>query len=291
MTQWAAIAQAISAATGEPFQVKTDRPVGGGCINTAAILSDHHRSYFIKLNAADRVAMFEAESEGLVALAAPDAIHVPKPICSGTSGGQSYLAMELLDLGGRLDGARAGRQLAELHRATADAFGWHRDNTIGSTPQRNAQSDDWVDFWRAQRLGPQLEIAAANGHGGRLQTAGERLMDRLDALIGHQPAASILHGDLWGGNIGATRGGEPVIFDPAVYHGDREADIAMTELFGGFGSDFYAAYRESWPLDAGYATRKILYNLYHILNHLNVFGGGYLSQSQGMIERLLAETS
>ena len=254
------------------------------------MLSDGSRSYFVKLNAADRLDMFEAEAEGLAALAAPGAIRVPEPVCTGTAGGQSYLVMELLDLGGRLDAARAGRQLAKLHWATAERFGWHRDNTIGSTPQRNPESTDWVAFWREHRLGHQLELAARNGYGGRLQTAGERLMERLDALIGHRPEPSILHGDLWGGNIGATPDGEPVIFDPAVYHGDRETDIAMTELFGGFGSAFYAAYREAWPLDAGYATRKTLYNLYHILNHLNLFGGGYLSQSQGMIERLVAET-
>ncbi len=198
--------------------------------------------------------------------------------------------MESLDLGGRLDGARAGRQLAQLHRATADAFGWHRDNTIGATPQLNTPREDWVAFWRDQRLGYQLESAAAHGHGGRLQSSGERLLTRLDALIGHRPAPSLLHGDLWGGNIGATPDGQPVIFDPAVYHGDREADLAMTELFGGFDANFHSAYRESWPLDPGYATRKILYNLYHILNHLNLFGGGYLSQAQGMIDRLLAET-
>lgn len=290
MTHWAVIAEAIGAATGEPFQIQANRPIGGGCINTAAVLSDGRRSYFVKLNAAERLEMFEAEAEGLEALAAPGAIRVPAPLCCGTADASSYLVMELLDLGGRLDSARAGRQMAELHRASADAFGWHRDNTIGSTPQRNTRSRDWVRFWREHRLGRQLQIAAANGYGGRLQSAGERLMDRLDTLIGHQPAASILHGDLWGGNIGSTRGGEPVIFDPAVYHGDREADIAMTELFGGFGGDFYAAYREAWPLDPGYAVRKTLYNLYHILNHLNLFGGGYLSQSQGMIERLLAET-
>ncbi|NEX22991.1 fructosamine kinase family protein [Thiorhodococcus mannitoliphagus] len=290
MTQWSAIAQAISKATGTRFEVRSNRAVGGGCINTAAVLGDGSQSYFVKLNATERLDMFEAEAAGLEALAEPGAIRVPQPLCTGCAGGQSFLVMELLDLGGRLDGVRAGRQLAELHLATAKTFGWQRDNTIGSTPQRNTRTTDWVRFWRDHRLGRQLEIAAANGYGGRLQTSGERLMAQLDVLIGHEPAASILHGDLWGGNIGSTRDGEPVIFDPAVYHGDRETDIAMTELFGGFGGDFYAAYREAWPLDAGYATRRILYNLYHVLNHLNLFGGGYLSQSQGMIERLLAET-
>nr|WP_207281064.1 fructosamine kinase family protein [Thiocystis violacea] len=284
------IAEWIGATTGEPFRIQRNRPIGGGCINTAAALSDGRRAFFVKLNTPERLGMFEAESEGLAALAAARAIRVPAPLGTGVAAHRSFLVMELLDLGGRLDGALAGRQLAELHRVSAERFGWHRDNTIGSTPQSNTPCDDWVDFWREHRLGPQLAIAAANGYGGRLLTAGERLMGRLEALIGHRPPPSILHGDLWGGNIGATPDGQPVIFDPAVYHGDRETDLAMTELFGGFGSAFQAAYREAWPLDPDYAIRKILYNLYHILNHLNLFGGGYLSQSQAMIERLLAET-
>lgn len=290
-SQLQTIADQIGRATGELFQIATSRAVSGGCINTAMVISDGRRAYFVKLNTAERLEMFEAEAAGLAALAAPGAIRVPKPVCSGILDTHSYLVMELMDLGGRFDGIRAGRQMAELHRATSETFGWQRDNTIGSTRQHNTQSADWVSFWREQRLGKQLGMAAANGYGGRLQAAGERLMERLDVLIDHQPQPSLLHGDLWGGNIGATGDGQPVIFDPAVYHGDREADLAMTELFGGFGPDFYAAYREAWPLDPQYATRKILYNLYHVLNHLNLFGGGYLSQSQGMIERLLAETA
>jgi protein-ribulosamine 3-kinase len=191
-------------------------------------------------------------------------------------------------LSGRLKGAEVGRRLARLHRCGSPYFGWHRDNTIGSTPQRNDQTSDWVDFWRRHRLGFQLELAARNGYDRSLSSSGERLMAVLDALIGHRPAASLLHGDLWGGNIGATREGEPVIFDPAVYYGDRETDLAMTELFGGFGSDFYAAYGEEWPLPPEYATRKILYNLYHVLNHLNLFGGGYLARAKAMMDQLVA---
>jgi fructosamine-3-kinase len=291
MTRWDLLAEHIGAATGESFQVRQQRSVGGGCINRAAVVEDVERAFFVKLNAPDRLDMFEAESEGLAALAAARAIRVPEPVCVGLAGGESFLVMERLDLGGRLDGERAGRRLAELHRATAERFGWHRDNTIGSTPQRNAPHHDWVAFWRERRLGPQLALAAANGHRGPLQSDGERLLSRLDALIGHAPSPSLLHGDLWGGNIGATPEGEPVIFDPAVYHGDREADLAMTELFGGFDSRFQAAYREAWPLDPAYAVRRVLYNLYHVLNHLNLFGGGYLQQSKSMIERLLAETA
>ena len=289
MTAWDMIARQIGDVTGEPFHVQRQRALGGGCINTASLISDGRRTFFVKLNSTARLAMFEAESEGLAALAAANAIRVPTPICTGLASAHSYLVTEWLDISGRLDGARAGRQLAQLHRASADAFGWHRDNTIGATPQPNTPSKDWVAFWRDQRLGYQLKIAATRGYGGRLQSSGEHLLIALDALIGHQLVPSLLHGDLWGGNIGATPDGEPVIFDPAVYHGDRETDLAMTELFGGFDARFQSAYREAWPLEPGDAIRRILYNLYHILNHLNLFGGGYLSQAQSMIDRLLAE--
>jgi fructosamine-3-kinase len=284
------IASHIASVTGRPFRIRRQQSVGGGCINRAVVLADDARAYFVKLNSVDRLAMFEAESEGLAALREAEAIRVPEPVCTGITGAQSYLAMEHVDLTGRLDGAQAGRVLACLHRCTATDFGWHRENTIGSTPQHNTRSRDWVAFWRERRLGFQLDLAARNGYGRALLDSGERLMSVLDGLIGHRPVASLLHGDLWGGNIGASRDGEPVIFDPAVYFGDRETDLAMTELFGGFGSDFYAAYREAWPLPPEYATRKTLYNLYHVLNHLNLFGGGYLTQAKGMMDRLVAST-
>jgi fructosamine-3-kinase len=133
-------------------------------------------------------------------------------------------------------------------------------------------------------------MAAANDAGARLVARGERLLEALPALLErHRPPASLLHGDLWSGNYAYTRDGEPAIFDPATYYGDRETDLAMTELFGGFPREFYAAYQSAWPLDAGYATRKRLYNLYHVLNHFNLFGGGYLAQAQGLIDGLLSE--
>ena len=185
--------------------------------------------------------------------------------------------------------AALGQRLAGLHRSSAERFGWHRDNTIGATPQSNRWTASWIEFWRTQRLGFQLELAARNGYGGSLQRRGEQLLAQLDALLAHDPAPSLLHGDLWGGNAAATPAGEPVLFDPACYYGDREADLAMTELFGGFAPAFYSAYRDTWQVDAGYAVRRDLYNLYHVLNHLNLFGGGYRAQAEGMIERLLSE--
>ncbi len=286
---WDSLGQHIATATGEPFTVRSRRALGGGCINTAQVVGDGTRDFFVKTNLAVRHDLFVAESDGLAALAATGAVRVPQSVCHGVSGDTAYLVLELLELGGRADGARAGRALAELHRSTSDRFGWHRDNHIGATPQANDPDLDWVRFWRDRRLRPQLDLASANGHARALQDAGERLVSGLAALIGHGPRPALIHGDLWGGNLGYLPGGEPVVYDPAVYYGDREADLAMTELFGGFGGDFYAAYREAWPLDPAYGVRKQVYNLYHVVNHLNLFGGGYLGQARNMIDRLLAE--
>ncbi|MBK5931873.1 fructosamine kinase family protein [Halochromatium salexigens] len=290
MTDWQAIAEQISAASGRAFAPGRAQRIGGGCINQAVVLGEGDQRVFVKLNGADLLAMFEAEAAGLAEMAATQSIRVPEPICTGLVGDQAFIAMEHIDLGGaRGDAAAAGRQLAAMHRATRARFGWARDNTIGSTPQPNGEHDDWVSFWDQRRLGFQLDLAARNGYGGRLQQRGERLRQGLSTLLDHAPSPSLLHGDLWGGNLGYAAGGQPVIFDPACYYGDREADLAMTELFGGFGGHFRAAYEEAWPLSPGYAVRKQLYNLYHILNHLNLFGGGYLRQAEAMIDRLLSE--
>jgi fructosamine-3-kinase len=177
------------------------------------------------------------------------------------------------------------------HRVTAPRFGWHRDNTIGATPQQNAWHDDWVRFFREQRLGFQLDLAAANGLDARVVERGRDLGERCGAFFSsYRPVPSLLHGDLWGGNWGVVAGvREPAIFDPAVYYGDREADLAMTRLFGGFGPRFYAAYQSAWPLDQAAGTRRTLYNLYHVLNHFSLFGGGYGRQAAAMIDKLLAE--
>ncbi|MGD8909767.1 MAG: fructosamine kinase family protein [Chromatiales bacterium] len=291
MKTWQIIAEHIAQVTGKPFDPLEPRHVGGGCINRAVRLMDGERAYFVKLNQASLLDMFEAESEGLQAMAETESIRVPRPLCSGLADNQAYLVMEYIEMGhaARESRGMAGRQLAEMHRADWHSFGWHRDNTIGSTPQPNTPSSSWVEFWREHRLGFQLRLAARNGYSGSLQRGGERLLEGFHHLIDHDPQPSLLHGDLWGGNIAYDQEGQPVVFDPAVYYGDREADLAMTELFGGFGNAFYDAYRQTWPLAPGYATRKTLYNLYHILNHLNLFGGGYLGQASSMIDRLLAE--
>ncbi len=288
---WEAVAASIASATGTAFTITACTEVGGGCINRGYRVAGRGVVYFVKLNDAGRRGMFDAEAEGLRAIAQAGAVRVPTPLCTGEDQSHSWLVLEYLELASGSTGAMPalGQQLARLHLASAARFGWHRDNTIGATPQRNPWTASWIEFWRIQRLGFQLELAARNGYTGVLQRRGEELLTHLDALLAHDPAPSLLHGDLWGGNAAATAAGEPVLFDPACYYGDREADLAMTELFGGFAPAFYSAYRATWPLDPEYSARRDLYNLYHVLNHLNLFGGGYRTQAEGMIERLLSE--
>lgn len=286
-----AIDATISQCTGRLFRSNSMRDVSGGCINQSCIVGDGLQRFFVKHNRADLHDMFAAEGEGLREIRASEAIRVPEPIGSGTAGRSAYLVLEHVALSeGQVDDELFGRQLAQMHRRTQTRHGWHRDNTIGSTPQINTHQDDWLVFWREQRLGYQLSLAAQRGHHGALQHKGEQLMARLDRFFpGYAPAPALLHGDLWSGNYGALADGCPVIYDPAVYYGDRETDLAMTELFGGFSRTFYDAYREAYPLDPGYNTRKTLYNLYHVLNHLNLFGGGYGAQAENMLDRLLSE--
>ncbi len=289
MTVWNKIQADIFNATS--IRVRGGREsVAGGCINQTVRLAGEGRDFFVKLNAAENIEMFVAEAEGLRALAATRTVRVPESVCWGVADATAYLVLEHLEFGRSATAAVLGEQLAMLHHATQADFGWQRNNTLGATTQVNTPDADWINFWRERRLGFQLALARCNGCAGMLQDLGAALQDRLgEFFVGYRPQPSLLHGDLWSGNHAYLVDGTPVIFDPAVYYGDREAELAMTELFGGFGATFYAAYRDTWPLDAGYATRKQLYNLYHILNHLNMFGGGYEQQALHMLQRLLAE--
>lgn len=266
--------------------------VGGGDINAAYHIKTEQISWFIKLNHVSLAPMFTAEAAGLQEIEAQNQVRTPKIILSGAHENQAFLLLEYIELG-PLRGAcnsRFGEQLARLHHQAQAFFGWPIDNTIGSTPQHNQRQVDWPTFWQQQRLGKQLQFAASNGFTGSLQTKGQLLLAQIPAFFTqYQPQPSLLHGDLWGGNVASDKQGNPVIFDPACYYGDRETDITMTELFGGFSRDFYNAYQHEYPLDADYKTRKSLYNLYHILNHLNLFGSGYLSQANHLIDSLLSE--
>lgn len=286
------ISAAIAAHAGTPFSPDHVSRLGGGSIHQAWHLVDGSRHYFVKTNEIDATPLFSAEAEGLQALSAAGAVRTPTFITLGQTANESFLVLEYLDLAtlDQAGGARLGAALAKLHRVTGDSFGWTGDNFIGSTPQHNSPHPSWPHFFGGRRLRPQLQLALQNGMDKALVAKGHAVIERIGGMfIDYQPAASLLHGDLWSGNAAQIRNGEPVIFDPACYYGDRETDIAMTELFGGFPTSFLAAYRAAWPLDQGYETRKPLYNLYHILNHFNLFGNAYLGQAQRMIERLLAE--
>lgn len=284
---WTEIDAQISRVTGEQFQSSQRRSVGGGCINQGYTISNGQRTYFIKLNQASQVAMFEAEALGLQQMFQTATIRVPEPICWGVAGNSCYLVMEWLEMGSgdTTSWQEMGRKLAAMHKATSNqGFGWDMNNTIGSTPQTNTWTLDWAEFYAKHRLGYQFQLARRRG--GHF-TKDKELLEAIPELLVHKPQPSLVHGDLWGGNAGCTVSGEPVIFDPAAYFGDREVDIAMSELFGGFPAAFYQGYNEVWRLDEGYERRKTLYNLYHIINHFNLFGGGYLSQANRMIAQIL----
>ncbi|HEY7675198.1 MAG TPA: fructosamine kinase family protein [Burkholderiales bacterium] len=284
-----AIETAVSTAVG-PFHLQRTAPAPGGCIHRCYVLEGAGQRFFAKINDSSQSDNFAAEADGLEALAAAGA-RVPAPICRGEAGADAFLVLEYLDLRGKGDYAALGRALAALHSIEREDYGWHRDNYIGRTPQLNPRSLSWADFWSQARVAPQLDLARRNRLGENLIRKGERLAAMVPRLLaGHAPAASLLHGDIWSGNAGFLADGTPVLFDPAVYLGDREADLAMTELFGGYPQVFYSAYREAAPLDQSYAVRKTLYNLYHVLNHANLFGGGYAPQAERMMERLLAES-
>jgi fructosamine-3-kinase len=252
-----------------------------------------NREFFAKVVDLDQEARLECESEGLSALRSTATVRVPEVIEAGRDDERAWLLLDHLELGALApaSGAALGTALAALHRAPQERFGWARDNFIGGSPQPNGWSDDWLGFWREKRLAFQLRLAAKHRLPSRMIDRGERLAADCEAFFGgHAPARSLLHGDLWSGNAGALPDGTPVVFDPAVYVGDREADLAMTALFGGFPPDFHAAYDAAWPLDEGYhRVRRDFYMLYHVLNHANLFAGDYVRQAQVSIERLLAE--
>ena len=292
-TSTLSVAEALSQKLGVHFQDGPAAAVGGGSINSAFRYSSATRSVFVKVSSASgAAAMFEAEAEGLVALAAPQAVRVPQVLAHGQCSEGAFLALEWIAFGesSRASEATLGEQLAWQHRSIQPRYGWVRDNAIGLTPQQNTWCSQWPEFYRDRRLRVQLEFAAAKGGDKSVIDRGFRLCEQVPQFFAsYKPAASLLHGDLWGGNWRCDLDGMPVIFDPAVYYGDRETDIAMTRLFGGFAPAFYAAYQSTWPLDAGAQTRIALYNLYHVLNYFNLFGGTYLVQAEKMIDALLAE--
>ena len=265
------------------------RSASGGNINQAFRVEGRNCQFFVKTNRAELLSMFEAEQAGLDAIRATDTIRAPEVLITGADGSQAYIVMEYIELGGSPNAERLALALAGMHSSIEEHFGFHIDNTIGSTPQRNTPNRNWVEFWQRHRLGFLLELATERGFSTDLIDAGHRLNEVVGRFFAaYQPRASLLHGDLWSGNWSADSAGNPVIYDPACYYGDHEADLAMMELFGHPGEAFFTAYRERFPIDVGYAERRDLYNLYHIFNHALLFGGSYLSQTRQLIARLQA---
>ncbi len=266
--------------------------VSGGDISQAFRLRTTGLDYFVKVNSAAMRPMFIAEAAALKKISESDAVRVPEPVRCGEGGGESWLILEWLDLqrGDNECAREFGRSLARMHQVGADEHGWNGDNFIGSTPQRNTWTRSWASFYASERLAVQAELAARLPLTQRLARSLFALCDVVPQLLAdHEPSPSLLHGDLWGGNWAALTDNTPVMFDPAAYYGDRETDLAMTELFGGFSSGFYDAYNDAWPLSASYPERRKLYQLYHIANHANLFGGSYVAQALAITERLLAK--
>lgn len=285
------IGKHLSEPGGETVQLQWQRDLTGGDINRAALIDDGRRNWFLKYHENASADMFETESGALREIADLGCIRVPRPIATGRSDQVDWLVLEYIEMTGSGSEFQLGEQLAALHTTGFSHYGWRHNNYIGTTPQDNSPEQSWAIFWRDRRISPQLEMAETNGFGGRLLHDGERLLASMENLLsGHEPPASLLHGDLWAGNKSYAHNGEPVIFDPASYYGDRETDIAMTELFGGYSAEFYRGYEERLPLPDGYRQRRDLYNLYHVLNHLNLFGRAYLGRSENMISALLAHT-
>ena len=255
----------------------------GGCIANATRIDAGKGRFFLKWGTGDVSRTFKAEAAGLAVLAeAASPLVVPR-VLEVTD---RFLLMEWIEPGNRPPDfwEHFGRGLALLHQFTHSSFGFEADNFIGKTPQRNMWKESWVDFFRACRLEPQVDLARSAGlwKSGWNEPLG-RLCSRLIDWLPHHPSPSILHGDLWSGNFMVSEAGKAVLIDPAVYFGHAEADLAMTELFGGFDNRFYAAYEEISAIEAGYDERKELYNLYHLINHLNLFGASYA----GGVERIL----
>jgi fructosamine-3-kinase len=283
-----AIANAISEETGRIFILDKQSAASGGYINqTYRIRGEDGRLFFLKINEAAQYPLLLSEVAGLHEISICGTLRTPKVVTYGKNDAYSFLVLEHLELKSHGNAKLLGEQLASMHRCTSERFGFGSNNYIGATAQMNAWKNDWISFYREYRLGFQLQLARNNGLD--LDAPGEKLLECLpEFFTGHVPMPSLLHGDLWNGNHAYLADGTPVIFDPAVYYGDRECDIAMTELFGGYAQEFHSAYRANFPLDAGYALRRELYNLYHILNHANMFGGGYVAQSKQMMQKLLA---
>jgi fructosamine-3-kinase len=294
----ARIEQELTRVLGHPARIVEHTSCGGGCINAALrVRLASGESFFVKWNSDAPPDMFQREAEGLRALQKATSLRVPTPIAvsSGEEGGPAFLVLE--DLRAPTGNAprhastnfdeELGHGLAQLHSSLGPAYGFEHDNYIGSTPQPNHWCDSWVEFFRTNRLEHLIRLldrhGKLNSHERRLC---QRFIENLDTVLDERITRPVLlHGDLWGGNVMQDGDGRPALIDPACYFGHNEADLAMTYLFGGFSERFYAAYQEILPFEDGYKERFEIYNLYHLLNHAILFGGGYFSRALAIIQR------
>ncbi len=284
------IADIITRSLGEPVTITGLRPIGGGCINDAQQVDTDKGRYFMKYNSASRYpGMFESEARGLQLLENAGCLKVPAVIGHGETNNQSILVLEYIASAIQKTGfwQEFGEGLALMHQQVPEGgqFGLDHDNYIGSLPQGNRRHDDWISFFISERLEAQLKLARDHGRAGKeLSTMFEQLYRVLSDFFPEEPPA-LLHGDLWSGNYMTGEKGEPVIIDPAVYHGHRYMDLGMSKLFGGFSAAFYEAYNAHYPLEKGWQEGIEIANLYPLMVHVNLFGGGYLGQVKRLLRR------
>jgi fructosamine-3-kinase len=286
----------LSEHLGRPVDIENERAVGGGSINDAYRLETNEGPFFVKVNNHDAIpSFFEAEADGLARLQGTNTLRVPRVIAHGEDHDDAYLLMEHIEHGTRNEGywVALGRSLARMHRHTQEHFGLERPNYIGTLKQLNepvrsaTSGGGFATFFQQRRLEPMVKMARDKRKlDDAITLRFERLYSRLGDLFPPEPPA-LLHGDLWKENCLVGTAGEPVLIDPAVYFGHREMDIAMTQLFGGFDEEFYTAYNSEWPLEQGWEGRMDLCNLYPLLVHVNLFGGGYVAQLNAALQRYL----
>jgi fructosamine-3-kinase len=283
---WHFISEQISKCIQKDFICDDIREVKAGDSHKAYKISDGKQRFFIKTNEKIHLRNFEAEREGLEHLSNTQLFKVPKVICSGLVSGHSYLVLEHIAMtqGDDQSWFHFGQTLAELHKThTQKMYGWQEDNFIGLTPQPNLWQKKWGCFFAEQRIGFMLQLLSEKGH---VLANIDMVVESIKSLLaGHNPTSSMLHGDLWQGNASFYKN-QPVLFDPAFYFGDRETDLAMTELFGRFPQKFYQGYSDVWPLEVDYQYRKPIYQLYHVLNHALLFGGQYIDSAKITLKNL-----
>lgn len=266
-------------------------PIASGDIADSYVLKATDYWIFLKTLPLAQAGLLSAEADGLMAIMETNTVRVPRFIKRDVSDQVAWLALEYLDLDRRSEDSDKvlGRQLAELHKTSSDHFGWRRQNFIGRTPQHNPETANWTEFFVRHRLGFQFDRLARNDPNGNWRDLKEAIATAWKSHFEtHQPVPSLIHGDLWSGNAAALSQSEPVVFDPAVHFADRECDLAMTHLFGGFSQSFYDEYNKTWPLQPGHEARRPFYKLYHILNHANLFGGPYLASSARLVDQILS---